>query len=642
MGAAISRSTTPGELAALLSSLGAAYEAYAPIVVDNGISGASLLSFSSKEEIAEAIADLGISRRMHQAVIAASILEAVEANAAAPVSVFTSPSASRPFPTPSPRAAAAGGGGSSPVPSPTCAPTMVFLTHNWADGNHERVAGVNRGLQSRDVVTWFDSDRMTGNVRRTMTDGIEHTQCVMVFITRVYRDKVNGDGDGGRDNCQYEFNHAVEQLGPRRMIPVVMEAEMRNPREWKGVLGAALGTMLYVDMVGIDESSGRAFEAKMDELAALVMRIAGGGSGMASSAGGGAVAGAASAAPQASGAALKAEERLEKEAGEQHAQTARAVAPSREAVGSSETGLTHIIDAVLSIKRQHEADPQSHHGTECALLVGRVAALEPSFTALLQQPNSATAQSLGGLMAVIEEAKELIDKYSENTLFRRTERITHAAKYAQHFASLQARLSAAVGDLNLAATTHSEWEREMERGERERGEMEAAVTAAVAAEMERERAVQADKEGEEREAADIAEREREKAAQAKKEAEVRRAREAAERAARERASRVAPEGTGWRIYDAAEKGNVAALRPLVQEWSGNEDVLNWANPVDDGLTPLIIGSAKGNLAAVQLLVATPGQMQCCLYSISAFNAYTPPPPLSPSPPLLRHQSQQGG
>jgi len=260
---------------------------------------------------------------------------------------------------------------------------MVFLTHDWkTDGNHERVSGVNRGLQSRGVVTWFDSDRMVGNVRKTMTDGIEHTKCVMVFITREYLDKVNGAD--ARDNCQFEFSYALEQLGPQRMIPVVMEAEMRNPREWRGVLGAALGTMLYVDMVGVDESSGRAFEAKMDELAALVRRIVEGGSGMAAA-----------------------------------------------------------------------------------------AALAPA-------PAPAPA--------------------------------------------------------------------------------------------------------------------------------VARAREP-------------PEGTGQRIFDAAYKGDMAALRPLVQEWSGH-DVLNWANPDRydfcryEGYTPLIIGSQEGKVEAVRLLLATPGETRCGFLSRS--------------------------
>jgi hypothetical protein len=32
------------------------------------------------------------------------------------------------------------------------------------------------------------------------------------------------------------------------MIPVIMEAEMKDTSKWKGELGAALGSMLYTDL----------------------------------------------------------------------------------------------------------------------------------------------------------------------------------------------------------------------------------------------------------------------------------------------------------------------------------------------------------------------------------------------------------
>ena len=76
-------------------------------------------------------------------------------------------------------------------------------------------------------------------------------------------------------------------------------------------------------------------------------------------------------------------------------------------------------------------------------------------------------------------------------------------------------------------------------------------------------------------------------------------------------AREAPEGTGRRIYDAAREGDMAALRPLVQEWSGH-DVLNWANLHEyGGYTPLIIVSREGGLEAVRMLLATPGETRCC-------------------------------
>ena len=105
---------------------------------------------------------------------------------------------------------------------------------------------VNRELQKRGWKTWFDENQMDGNIRFRMAEGIDNTKCVVVFITREYRDKVNGIDM--TDNCKYEFSYAMNQLGSQNMIPVVLETEMRDTKKWKGELGAALGSMLYVDL----------------------------------------------------------------------------------------------------------------------------------------------------------------------------------------------------------------------------------------------------------------------------------------------------------------------------------------------------------------------------------------------------------
>ena len=90
-------------------------------------------------------------------------------------------------------------------------------------------------------------------------------------------------------------------------------------------------------------------------------------------------------------------------------------------------------------------------------------------------------------------------------------------------------------------------------------------------------------------------------------------------------AREAPAGTGRRIYDAAKKGDMAVLRPLVQEWTGNEYVLNWANRELAGWTPLIIGSREGKVEAVRLLLATPGEPRsCCAFLPSLVTALINP------------------
>ena len=66
-------------------------------------------------------------------------------------------------------------------------------------------------------------------------------------------------------------------------------------------------------------------------------------------------------------------------------------------------------------------------------------------------------------------------------------------------------------------------------------------------------------------------------------------------------------GPGRQLYNAAEKGEVAAVKSLADEWRGNTSVINWINPAVHGLAPLHIGSAMGMIGAVQVLIDTPGE-----------------------------------
>ena len=134
--------------------------------------------------------------------------------------------------------------------------------------------------------TWFDEEMMKLQIQQTMAEGIENTQCMVVFITAEYRNKVNGTEL--RDNCHFEFAYAVQQLGPQRMVPVVMEKEMRNTREWKGILGANLGGLLYVDMSDIVQGSDL-FYTRVGEIRDKVLAACGAGAGAGAVAGAGAM-----------------------------------------------------------------------------------------------------------------------------------------------------------------------------------------------------------------------------------------------------------------------------------------------------------------------------------------------------------------
>ena len=152
--------------------------------------------------------------------------------------------------------------------------TDCFLSHNWGDQNknHAFVKKVNLELQNRGLKTWFDENQMDGNIRFRMAEGIDNTKCVVVFITKEYRDKVNGIDM--TDNCKYEFSYAMNQLGSQNMIPVVLEAEMRDTKKWKGELGAALGSMMYVDLsLTKDQKEETMLELKYEDISRKIRKM---------------------------------------------------------------------------------------------------------------------------------------------------------------------------------------------------------------------------------------------------------------------------------------------------------------------------------------------------------------------------------
>ena len=123
-------------------------------------------------------------------------------------------------------------------------------------------------LKEKGLVTWFDEDRMEGDIRYKMTEGIENSKVVVVFITERYISKVSGSDP--RDNCNFEFWHAFDLLGVDRMIPVVMEGRMRDPTKWKGKGGGALRSKLYVDLV----DDGDIFYEHVEALYSQIVKVA--------------------------------------------------------------------------------------------------------------------------------------------------------------------------------------------------------------------------------------------------------------------------------------------------------------------------------------------------------------------------------
>ena len=119
----------------------------------------------------------------------------------------------------------------------------LFLSHAWAKDTlgrdtHERVARLNAGLRARKVETWFDAQGdMAGNTLQAMTNGIDESSAVAVFVTRAYIEKCKKEGN---DNCKLEFEYAYQRKTVKNLIPLVMEPDCANPASWDGPVGAVL------------------------------------------------------------------------------------------------------------------------------------------------------------------------------------------------------------------------------------------------------------------------------------------------------------------------------------------------------------------------------------------------------------------
>jgi len=136
----------------------------------------------------------------------------------------------------------------------------VFLSHNWGMDsldrqNHSRVSRVNDVLRQAGFRTWFDEDRMHGDINAAMSSGIDLSEAVVVFVTANYIAKVAGEGPrGANDNCKLEFDYSLRRKSPDKMIACVMEPACFDTSLWHGAVGMTLGGRLYIDLSKDDDA----------------------------------------------------------------------------------------------------------------------------------------------------------------------------------------------------------------------------------------------------------------------------------------------------------------------------------------------------------------------------------------------------
>jgi len=143
-----------------------------------------------------------------------------------------------------------------------------FLSHDWGSDelgrqNHVRVKEVASALAASGLHPWLDEAHLEGDVNQKMTEGIEHSACVVVFVTSKYIEKANGHGPNGLDdNCKFEFDYSLRRKGVAKCVTVVMEPRCRDTSSWTGVFGGKLGGKLYVDLAddGLDSHMPRLIE----------------------------------------------------------------------------------------------------------------------------------------------------------------------------------------------------------------------------------------------------------------------------------------------------------------------------------------------------------------------------------------------
>ncbi|KAH9259560.1 hypothetical protein BASA81_001981 [Batrachochytrium salamandrivorans] len=152
-------------------------------------------------------------------------------------------------------------------PLPSGINCYAFMAHNWGEGymNHKRVQGIVNAFSTKGWPMWFDDERLTGHVGAQITKGIDASATFVVFITKVYVEKVaNGTDKGIQDWCLFEFNYATLHKS-NKMIAVVMEKEMLDQTEWKGIVGGTFGRVLYIDYTSEDK-----FASACNELAKAI------------------------------------------------------------------------------------------------------------------------------------------------------------------------------------------------------------------------------------------------------------------------------------------------------------------------------------------------------------------------------------
>eukprot|EP01038_Epipyxis_sp_PR26KG_P012742 gene12742-17083_t len=145
-----------------------------------------------------------------------------------------------------------------------------YLSHEWGVDAHgrlifDRVFRINQALRARGLYTWFNETQLGNDFIGKMTEGIDKSRTMVVFLTRGYMSNVS---NYTTDNCHTEFSYEIAKKHPDLMIPVIFEEQLLNKSLWFGPVKIALGDASYIDFVSDDN-----FDGKIDELYKRIMKL---------------------------------------------------------------------------------------------------------------------------------------------------------------------------------------------------------------------------------------------------------------------------------------------------------------------------------------------------------------------------------
>jgi hypothetical protein len=149
-----------------------------------------------------------------------------------------------------------------------------FLTHTWMKDelgrrNHDRVTKIFDGLKRKGLNNWFDGEKMQDDVVQQMIGGIDESNCIVVFLTKAYIEKVASGNPA--DNCFKEFSYANRTKTSAKMIAVPMEPCCLDPKNWTGIIQMELGGLLYEANFAKDDDPA-AFNENIEKLYQQIRR----------------------------------------------------------------------------------------------------------------------------------------------------------------------------------------------------------------------------------------------------------------------------------------------------------------------------------------------------------------------------------